>query len=282
MSELVRRHPALNEHEMAFLLAELSPAASASIHLAALEVIENSKLAPAQISALIDAVRGDALVSPVSVLRIVEKDGFRPDYALKLTRYVAESLDSGWTLPVEQLAKVEASVPPNESHEAHTLLARVAESEKRQRRQLEQFEPLLKGGDAGRGEKLFFEKAQCITCHRIWENGGHVGPDLSRVGAIRSGKDLLESILVPSSTIAQGYETLNVTMQDGETYTGVRVGREEEPLRLRLASDSELVLHRDQIQRIDHSKVSLMPEGLLNNLGPEETRDLLAFLQHLK
>jgi putative membrane-bound dehydrogenase-like protein len=280
--ELVHRQPSLSNEEMAFLLSQFSAAAPASAHLAAVEIIENGKPSASQIAALIDAVRGDVLVSPAGIVRIAEKDGFRPSYAVKLVRYIAESLESGWTLSAEQLNKVEAAVPANESNEAKTLLVRVSESAERQLRQLAQFEPFLRGGDAGRGEKLFFEKAQCINCHRIWENGGRVGPDLSRVGAIRSGRDLLESILVPSSTIAQGYETLNVFTRDGESYSGVRIGREDEPLRLRLASGSEILLHHDQVQRIDHSKVSLMPEGLLNTLTSQETRDLLAFLQHLK
>ena len=89
-------------------------------------------------------------------------------------------------------------------------------------------------------------------------------------------------VLIPSATIAQGYDTLNVTTKDGETYSGVRVGSSNNPLRLRLASGTEMVLHPNQIERIDRSKVSLMPEGLLNNLTHDETRDLFTFLAHLK
>jgi putative heme-binding domain-containing protein len=140
----------------------------------------------------------------------------------------------------------------------------------------------LKGGDRMRGEKVFFEKGQCIVCHRIWANGGLVGPDLSKIGSIRAGRDLLESIVLPSSTIAQGYDTLNVTMKDGESYTGVRVGRSDDPLILRVASGAEMTLHARQIERVDRSKLSLMPEGLLNTLTGDEARDLFAYLQRLK
>src|SRR5207237_5967040 len=104
-----------------------------------------------------------------------------------------------------------AAVPEAQRGAAGKLAARLSESVARQRKQLEEFVPLLNGGNIARGEKVFFEKAQCITCHRIWENGGRAGPDLTTIGAIRTGRDLLESIVVPSATIAQGYDTLNVT-----------------------------------------------------------------------
>ena len=88
--------------------------------------------------------------------------------------------------------------------------------------------------------------------------------------------------MLPSSTIAQGYETLVVTMKDGESYTGVRAGKSDDPLVLRVASGAEMTLHPKQIERIDRSKLSLMPEGLMNTLTRDEVRDLLGYLQQLK
>ena len=70
--------------------------------------------------------------------------------------------------------------------------------------------------------------------------------------------------------------------KDGESYVGVRAGTSEDPLTLRLASGTEVSLRPQQIERLDPSKLSLMPEGLLNNLTRDEVQDLLAYLQHLK
>lgn len=133
-----------------------------------------------------------------------------------------------------------------------------------------------------RGQKVFFEKAQCTTCHQIWGNGGRAGPDLTGIGGIRAGRDILEALVIPSSTIAQGYETIIVTMKDGENYTGLRVGKSDDPLVLRTASGAEMTLHQHQIESVDRSKLSLMPEGLLNSLTRDEVRDLLGYLQQLK
>jgi hypothetical protein len=60
------------------------------------------------------------------------------------------------------------------------------------------------------------------------------------------------------------------------------VGRSEDPLVLRDAAGKEMRYRQDTIENIGRSKVSLMPEGLLQQLTREEIRDLLAFLQGLK
>jgi putative heme-binding domain-containing protein len=245
-------------------------------------VLTSATLTSAQMLALLKAAGADSVISPTSILQAVERNGISPDCAVALLGYLSASLDAGWTIPAEQLEKVKAAVPEAQRPAADSLVSYLSLSVARQRQQLTELAPLLNGGDYVRGEKIFFEKGQCVVCHRIWENGGRIGPDLSKVGAIRSGRDILESLLVPSATIAQGYETLNITTRDGESYTGVRVGASENPIRLRPASGTDVILHQEQIERIDRSKVSLMPEGLINSLSPEQVRDLLAFLQHLK
>jgi putative heme-binding domain-containing protein len=107
-----------------------------------------------------------------------------------------------------------------------------------QRTRLLPFEPLLLGGDAKRGRDMFFGKrATCSVCHRIAGQGGLVGPDLTKVGAIRSGRDLLESLILPSATIAQGYNPFLVTTTDGRSTTGVITRQTSDVLFVR---DSEI------------------------------------------
>jgi putative heme-binding domain-containing protein len=281
LRELVRRRPELDPAQMGFLLTVISNA-TPTTRLAAAEILTSAKLTGAQLKSLLTAVRGDPVISPASILTGLQRHGIEADCVVAVLDYLAAGLDSGWTIPGEDLAKLQAAVPESQRAAADGLLARLSQTVARQRQQLTEFAPLLTGGDYVRGEKIFFEKGQCVTCHRIWENGGRVGPDLSRLGAIRSGNDILESLLVPSATMAQGYETFNVTTKDDDTFTGVRVGTSDDPLRLRFPSGTDVVIHQHEIKRIDRSKLSLMPEGLLNTLSKEEVRDLLAFLQHLK
>jgi putative membrane-bound dehydrogenase-like protein len=284
LRELVRCRPVVEGLEMDFLLGQLGRSNAPTARLAAAETLNSATLGSAQMTAFLKAVQGDALISPASIVDAVNRnpDIIRGDCAVALLEYLAGSLDAGWTISAEQLTKVQNAVPQYQRPRAGALLVRLEESIARQRRQLAEFEPLLKGGDYVRGQKVFHEKAQCMTCHQIWGNGGHVGPDLTSIGSIRAGRDILESLVLPSSTIAQGYETLIVWTKNGESYTGVGVGKSHDPLILRLASGAELTLHSSQIERIDHSKLSLMPEGLLNNLTRDDVRDLLGYLQQLK
>ena len=143
-------------------------------------------------------------------------------------------------------------------------------------------EPLLQGGDENRGQQVFLGRAGCSACHRVGKTGGVIGPDLTRVGAIRSGRDLIESLAMPSSTFAQGYEPLRVELSSGEILNGMRARQLDDAFVLHDASGAETRLRSDKIKRVESSEVSIMPDGLLNGLTREEIRDLLAYLQKLK
>ena len=131
--------------------------------------------------------------------------------------------------------------------------------------------------------KVFFgKKVACGTCHRVGPDGGQIGPDLTKVGAIRAPADLLESILFPSSTIAQGYEPYLVLTKNGQSLTGVVVRRSAELLVVRDSSGKDWHLAKDRIEEVRPLTTSLMPEGLERALSRAEFRDLTAFLRGLK
>jgi putative heme-binding domain-containing protein len=129
---------------------------------------------------------------------------------------------------------------------------------------------------------FFGVKVACSTCHRLGDAGGRIGPDLTRIGAIRSGPDLLESILWPSSTFAQGYEPYTVATVDGRVLSGLIARPDADVVVLRDASGAETRLRRDEVEEVRRSGTSLMPEGLARALTRDEFRDLLAFLRSQK
>src|SRR5205814_3452840 len=52
---------------------------------------------------------------------------------------------------------------------------------------LDSMAPLLEKGDAKAGREVFLgKKAGCTACHTVAGQGGKVGPDLSKIGSIRS------------------------------------------------------------------------------------------------
>ena len=136
-------------------------------------------------------------------------------------------------------------------------------------------------GDPARGEAVF-RRAElgCMQCHALGGAGGKVGPDLSGIGTSAQLDYLIESVILPSKVVREGYTTAVVVTADGKAYTGV-VQRE---------SPTELVLRdpvRDEIvipvKEIDEKRVggSLMPEGLDHALTDAELADLVRFLAEL-
>ena len=59
-------------------------------------------------------------------------------------------------------------------------------------------------GNVEKGKKLFFDlegKAKCAKCHKVHQDGGEIGPDLSLVGISRTEEFLSESVLEPSKVL---------------------------------------------------------------------------------
>jgi putative membrane-bound dehydrogenase-like protein len=117
----------------------------------------------------------------------------------------------------------------------------------------------------------------CAACHTLYDQGGKIGPDLT--GSNRANLDyILSEIVNPSEVIQAGYELVTITTRDGRTLAG-NVSREtDQQLTLRLIGQ-ETVVPKSEILSRDKSPVSMMPEGLLKTLTPEEVRDLIAYLR---
>jgi cytochrome c551/c552 len=83
---------------------------------------------------------------------------------------------------------------------------RLESNREKQQTRIEQLSPLLVGGNTDHGWRVFFSsKALCGSCHQVGVKGGRVGPSLTGIGTIRSGHDLLEAIVFPSSSFVRGF-----------------------------------------------------------------------------
>jgi putative heme-binding domain-containing protein len=152
----------------------------------------------------------------------------------------------------------------------------------KQKAHLEDLSAYLAGGDIGRGQQLYFGKAACAACHRVSGQGGLIGPNLTGIAEVRTGRDLLESVIYPSASIVQGYQPFNIQTQDGQSYSGILVRQTPDAVWLRGADLAEVKVEAQRIASMTESTVSLMPQGLDTALSRDEFRDLLAFLQSLK
>ncbi len=145
------------------------------------------------------------------------------------------------------------------------------------------YEECLFGGNADAGKKIFFERAdvQCVRCHRINGTGGDVGPDLSHVSAQKDRRYLLESIVFPNRQIAQGYESVLVTLKNDESYAGVFKSENENELVLNTPQAGLVKIKKKEIETRQKS-LSPMPEGMAQILSKRDLRDLVAFLATMK
>ena len=159
----------------------------------------------------------------------------------------------------------------------------VANLSHRETEDIERFETLaqrLDAGDVRRGEAVFFgSRAACSACHRVKGQGGTIGPDLSAIGQVRSERDLLEAIVLPSQTLARGYESWSVTTRDGHAYVGVITSEGPTAIALRTTDRHEIRLERAEIDELLPSRLSIMPQGLEQVLSSDELNHLIAFLR---
>jgi putative heme-binding domain-containing protein len=131
--------------------------------------------------------------------------------------------------------------------------------------------------EAGRAA---FRQTGCNQCHRFSGEGGYVGPDLSGVGQRLSRHDLLESLLLPSKVIAQGYATTEIETKSGDLFTG-RIEREDDRMLViqpLAATEEAMTIRKADIRRRAYSTTSNMPAGILNTLEETQILDLLAYL----
>jgi putative heme-binding domain-containing protein len=134
-------------------------------------------------------------------------------------------------------------------------------------------------GDPDAGQEVFLStKVGCFGCHRAVGRGGTMGPDLSRIGKIRSRAELLESIVFPGLTITPEYRTILAATRDGRVTTGLVVRDTPDAVYLRTAELVEIRIPRKEVEELTPATGSLMPEGLETIMTRQELRDLLEFL----
>jgi putative heme-binding domain-containing protein len=149
---------------------------------------------------------------------------------------------------------------------------------------LEELAPIVERGlvkrDFDRGRRLFGE-AQCFSCHRFDNEGGSQGPDLTLASGRFSVRDLLESIVTPSKEISDQYTAVIITTTDGKVVTGRIVNYDGDHMSVMpdmLDPNGLVNINAKKVESIEKSKISPMPEGLLDTLKEDDVLDLMAYL----
>lgn len=133
-------------------------------------------------------------------------------------------------------------------------------------------------GEAKHGAALF--RKLCINCHKVKDQGHEVGPQLASITDKTKGA-LLTSILDPSAAVDANYFSYSIVTTDGRSFTGKLETETGSSITLLAAEGKRQTVLRRDIEVLQASTKSLMPDGLEQGLKPQDLADLIQFVQSM-
>ncbi len=276
---MAERRDALDETLFAFLLVHLGGDTEPLVRASAARAIGVGRLADQQLIRLGPLV---AAAGPLEVPLLIAAYERSPSKGVGLILVDALRRSPGAdALTADDLNRVLREYPVEVHTAAQPLVEKLRARREQQAAYLSQVGQRLSQvkGDADRGRRVFFsKKAACSGCHHIDGQGGKVGPELSKIGRLRSPIDLTEAVVFPSSTIALGFKTYTIATSEGRVHSGIIVRETSDAVYLRTAQLAEIRIPRDDVEEMRPSDVSIMPEGLDKSMSSQDLSDLLEFL----
>ncbi|OAI48061.1 hypothetical protein AYO44_01265 [Planctomycetaceae bacterium SCGC AG-212-F19] len=265
----------------AFVLGRLNPDLPPLDRLSAAAALGQAPLSDAQLVQLAGAVKTAGALEMPHLIAPFERST-DPQAGRKFLAALDKS--PGLTsLSPDVLQRTFKGYPEDVRAAVKPFLEKLELNLEQQKKRLAELAPVLLGGDARQGRAVFYgAKAACATCHMVKKEGGEIGPDLSAIGGIRTGRDLLESIVFPSASFVRGYEPYVVATKDGRLVNGILKRETADALYVVTAERTEVRIPRSAIDSLDPGKVSIMPQGLDTQLSRQELADLISWLMSLK
>ena len=133
----------------------------------------------------------------------------------------------------------------------------------------------LSEGDSKNGKGVFTRV--CAACHKLFGEGGKIGPDLTGSGR----KDLhyiLENVIDPSAIVSKDFQLVSIKTKDDRFISGTISEENDDTVTIATLND-KIILQRSNVASLVKSQQSMMPEGLFNILDKNELRDLIKYLQ---
>jgi putative membrane-bound dehydrogenase-like protein len=273
--------PNLSAEQFALIIASLPADQPIEIRSAAADGLAKAKLTPDQLKQIAELVK---TISPLELDRLLEPFERSTDEASGLL--LLDSLKKASALSslrIDSLQQKLAKYSPAVQQAIPEVIALVNVDAAAQKKQLEAKLAAITGGDVRRGQAVFNStKAACTACHKFGYLGGTAGPDMTRIGGIRTERDLLESILFPSLSFVRSYEPVIVVTTDGRIVNGLIRNESSTELLVTTGPNQEVRVPRADIEEVRPSTVSVMPAGLDKQLTDQELADLVAFLKNAK
>jgi putative membrane-bound dehydrogenase-like protein len=135
-------------------------------------------------------------------------------------------------------------------------------------------------GDAAWGEYVF-TKANCGACHTTSTGLPQKGPYLGNIAKTYKRPELARNILEPDATIAQGFASVVLLLDDGRTQSGFVTLEGADEVRLRDNMGKEHVFKKSAIEEREKLTTSMMPKGLVDTLSVRDVASLVEYLEEL-
>lgn len=138
---------------------------------------------------------------------------------------------------------------------------------------------LERDGVAQQGREIF-TRLQCAQCHRLENTGGELGPPVEAFAKKHlQPRAMLDAIVRPSAEMDPAFRTHRVVTTDGAILSGRIISQSDDVVVLLSENNKRLEIAQDDIEERTLSRLSIMPEYLLQGISPQDAADLLAFLQ---
>ena len=140
----------------------------------------------------------------------------------------------------------------------------------------------LYGGDAELGASYFYRNStgQCVRCHVVDGRGGEVGPDLTHIASTLSREQLLQALIEPSARLSPGFGMVSLTLDDGQTVSGILMEENDEELIIKTSEAEPLEVAVSRISKRQNLPSSMPP--MANIMSRREIRNVVEFLSTLK
>lgn len=272
--------PALSEAEFNMVFSYLGNKNESPIRQMAARLLSNAKLTDVQLIKLAEeqVAKTDVYLLPNLVSAF--KNNKSDLVGSALIAALGAGTDRLDNVSEEELKGLLNAYSQNIKNSADPLMVKLAMRNAGRLAELTKVEAGLTRGDVASGAKIFFGKGVCSSCHAVAGKGAIFGPDLTNIGQIRSGHDILEAILYPSASFAREYETSRVTTKTA-TYTGILKEQLPDAIIIATGPGLQVRIPRSEITGIEPLEISLMPPGLDKQLSPQELSDLMSYLNTL-
>ena len=276
-TSLHRTNIELSDPQYRWLLSKITDENNDQDRRMAAAAIAGAHLTAPQLHELIEQFE---TFGPIELGRLLSALGRAQN--VELVRFGAGKLATAPTFAVlsEELVRDIFKGFPELKTEIDQLLAGRKTTTQDQAAKLEEVFLRTTQGDVRRGQAVFHSaKAACFSCHQMGYRGGTAGPDLTRIGKIRSRRDLLEAVLFPNASFVRSYEPMVVTTKDGRIFQGVVKDETSRHLILVDAQRQTREIPVAEIENRSPSTVSIMPSGLDQLISDRDLADLLSFLE---